>query len=343
VVWIQVPAEHPLDLRSSEYFRKWFLATPLTEFSISHNMVAFTCHTRSGAVVTGATGMTGQNSSQEIGMILGGYGLSVVVSNFMDGHLNPMKEVDEDISLNLKNRGAVFAGFEVSVDDCENMRNFLHAFVHHPNKPYRRFGLLPNPEKMEGGGCVSFASALLNHAGVLQPVIPHFFRYGRIANYLLGGNLKPIENVEIFPTPWLKGKKRSVSMNLMLGNFWDEDAEGFRGFSPVQVMDPEKMLYSLKQFSQVFLNHLPASQRAQARQKLARSPLGQRIIVSADNHTESGRGLDFSEFPIDDDLDPEMARIGRVARTYFEQKIKEGNHIRHETIVGMPALILERD
>ncbi|MGZ3652352.1 MAG: hypothetical protein ACXWSC_14290, partial [Bdellovibrionota bacterium] len=41
LVWVHVPAQHPMDLRSSETFRRWVIATPLLEFTISHNMVAF--------------------------------------------------------------------------------------------------------------------------------------------------------------------------------------------------------------------------------------------------------------------------------------------------------------
>lgn len=342
LVWIQVPAQHPLDLRSADYFRKWFLATPLTEFSISHNMVAFTCHTAAGEVVTGATGMTGQNASQQVGMILGGYGLSVLISNYMDGHLNPMTEVDEDITLNLKKRGAVFAGFEITSEQCENMRSFLSDFVYSPKKPYRRFGLLPDPEKMEGGGCVSFASALMNKAGVLEPIIPQFFSYGRVANYMIGGNLEKPVGVEVMPTPWLRGKRRSVSMNMMLSNFWDEAPPDFPGTTAVKVMDPEKMLYTLKQFSQVYLEQLSPSLRKKEARVFAASPLGDRVVTSADNKTVD-RGLEFSYFPINDQFDPSMAKIGRSARAFFRQKIAEGYRIRHESAAGMPALLLERE
>ncbi|NJL24518.1 MAG: hypothetical protein HC902_04675 [Calothrix sp. SM1_5_4] len=89
VFWIHVPARHHLDLRSSDHFRQWTLATPTNEMSISHNMIAFRCRDRQGRLRQGATGMSGGSShDQEKKMILGGYGLSLFLTTFTDGYLN---------------------------------------------------------------------------------------------------------------------------------------------------------------------------------------------------------------------------------------------------------------
>src|SRR5690606_9487550 len=87
VVWINVPAQHPMDLRSAENFRRWVLPAPLSELSISHSMVAWRCEGKDGRWITGATGLTGGTNKQEKRMFLDGFGLSVFFSTFTDAYL----------------------------------------------------------------------------------------------------------------------------------------------------------------------------------------------------------------------------------------------------------------
>ena len=98
----------------------------------------------------------------------------VVLAVYTDGHLNPESEVDGYVTKNLKKRGAIFGAFEVTEEQCGAMQGFLSDFVHHPNRPFGRFSNVGDPEKFEGGGCVTFASALMKKAGILETVIPSF-------------------------------------------------------------------------------------------------------------------------------------------------------------------------
>lgn len=342
VVWINVPAQHPMDLRTSDQFRRWVVATPYAEMTISHNMVAFRCRDREGKWKVGATGMTGASDKQEIKMLLGGWGLSVFFSTFTDGHLNPVKEVDEYITKNVAKRGTVFAGFEVSGEQCENMQGFLEDFVRHPSKPHTKFGLLPNPENMEGGGCVTFASVLMKKAGILESVTPSFFRHVSAGRYLFGGNLKAVPNVDPSPTPWLGTKKRSISMNLLLNAFWDSAPSSFPGYVSLSVMDPEKMLYSLKQFGAVYVENLPANRQPAEKAYLERSPLGLRTVLSGNRLPENNNRIEFRRYPITDTYDSEMAAMGEESRAWFRAKVQEGYSLRRAEAVGMPVLLMER-
>lgn len=343
IFWINVPPQHPMDMRSSEYFRRWMMAVPKSELSISHNMVAWRCKDASGKTVMGATGMTGQNDKQELKMFLKGYGLTVFLSTFTDGHLNSINEVNAYINKNLKKRGAIFAGYEVTQEECSAMQDFLHKFVDHPSKPYMNFGLLPDPEKMEGGGCVTFASALLQHAGLLHSVVPQFYRKIFATHYLMGGNLKPVVNTKIPSLDWLHGKKYRVRMSKLYHNRWDQENSVVPGFAEMNIMDPEKMTYSLKQFATIYLSQLPPTLRLQEEAIFASSPLGLRIVKSKNNiGTSNGAKVQISYYPIDSTFDPQMNQIAEVARSWYKQKLDEGFHIRRSVAMGMPVLLLER-
>jgi hypothetical protein len=342
IVWVHVPAQHPMDLRSAEMFRRWALATPVTELTISHNMVAFRCKNRDGQFVTGATGMTGASNLQDAKALIAGYGVSIFFATYTDGHLNPESEVDGYVTKNLAKRGVVFGAFEVTEDQCDAMQGFLSDFVHHPNRPFERFSNVGDPEKFEGGGCVTFASALMKKAGILDTVIPSFFRDFYVARYLMGGNLKPQADVEPPATPWLKGKRRSISFNLFWSNPWDSAPTDFPGYEHLRQIDPEKMVYTLKQFAGAYLaGERNAGLRTAAAKKLAASPLGTRVVVDANNLADPPN-LEFTNIPIDDSFDDEMAHVGALARGWFRAKAAEGFHVRMAQAVGMPVLLLEK-
>jgi hypothetical protein len=288
--------------------------------------------------------MTGSSNLQDAKSLLAGYGVSIFFAVYTDGHLNPESEVDAYVTKNLKKRGAIFGAFEVTGEQCASMQGFLSDFVHHPSRPFERFSNVGDPEKFEGGGCVTFASALMKKAGVLDTVIPSFFRDFYVARYLMGGNLKPIADVEAPATPWLKGKRRSVNFNLFWGAHWDVAPPDFPGFSHLRQIDPEKMVYTLKQFAAAGLAQEPGSRRASMARRLAASPLGTRTAIGAQLVPDNdGRmTMQYSSSVIDDRFDAEMARTGAVARDWFSARIADGYRARLGEAVGMPVLLLEK-
>jgi hypothetical protein len=343
VVWVHVPAQHPMDLRSAEMFRRWALATPLTELSISHNMIAFRCRKPDGSFATGATGMTGSSNLQDAKYLLAGAGVSMFFAVYADGHLNPESEVDGYVAKNLEKRGAIFGAFEVTDGQCEAMQGFLSDFVRHPSRPFERFSNVGDPEKFEGGGCVTFAAALMRKAGILDTVIPRFFRDFYVARYLMGGNLRPQAEVEPPRTPWLKGRRRAVSLNLFWTNPWNSAPADFPGYEHLRQIDPEKMVYTLKQFAGAYLaGERDSSRRVTAARRLAGSPLGERVVVDANNLIDPPN-LQYERYVIDDSFDEEMAEMGQVARAWFEEKVHAGFNVRLGSAMAMPVLILERE
>lgn len=342
IVWIHVPAQHPMDLRSAEMFRRWALGTPVTQMSISHNMVAFRCRNESGQFVEGATGMTGASRLQEVKALLKGHGLGVFFGTFTDGHLNPQAEVGEYIAKNLKNRGTIYGAFEVTQEQCADMQKFLVEFVHHPRKPYERFNTIGDPEKFEGGGCVTFARSLMKKAGLLTPVLPMMYRNFSIARFMVGGNLKPSPDFEPMATPWLKGKKRSISLNMFWSTPWEMEPSSMPGRLYLKQIDPEKMVYTLRQFAAAYLEHAPPEERSRNSKWLAAGPLKTRVVTSANNLIDPGGPYEWSKITINDAFDPEMAAIGRASREWFRAQIREGHRMRLGSAAGMPVLIMER-
>jgi hypothetical protein len=335
VIWINVPSQHPLDLRTSDSFRKWIIATPETEMSISHNMIAWRCRNDNGQMYEAATGMTGESSNQSARMINAGFGLTTFKTIFTDGQLNPVWEVDMYIKSNLKKRGVVFLGFEVDDRDCRNMNNFVLDFVKHPTEPFYRFGTTPDPAKMEGGGCVTFASELLNRAGILQSVIPSFFRHIRFRQDLMGGNIEnaPSE-IEPPPLPWLNGRSRKLSKLHLFLSRWEVKG---RTMQSMQQMDPEKMLYVMKQFAHTYLQQLSPEEKQKEQAAFSATPLGPRVTVGKSLLSPKRYTL------INDQFDG-MSEVKDLSRKWIRKKQREGFQLRREwTEIGMPAFIFERN
>ncbi len=343
IVWIHVPAQHPMDLRSAEMFRRWALGTPVTEMTISHNMMAFRCRNSNGQFEEGATGMTGASRLQEVKALLNGHGLGVFFGTFTDGHLNPQAEVGSYIAKNLQKRGVIFAGFEVTERQCNDMKEFLRQFVFHPRRPFERFNTIGDPEKFEGGGCVTFARTLMKKAGVLSPVLPMMDRNVSVARAMVGGNLKEVEDFEPMQTPWLKGKKRAISLNLFWSTPWEVEPSSMPGRLYLSQIDPEKMVYTLRQMAAVYLENAPPEERQRNLRKLGAGPLRNRVVISANNLTDPGGPYEWSRFTINDSFDPEMASIGSAARSWFREQVSSGYSMRMAEAVGMPMILLERE
>ncbi len=336
LVWIHVPARHPLDLRTSDRFRKWIIATPPAEMSISHNMVAWRCRNGQGEMKEGATGMTGELAGQSGKMIERGFGLSAFLSVFTDGYLNPSIEVDQYVRNNLDERGVVFAAFEVTPEQCAGATGFLHDFVFHPRQPYTRFGLLPEPGKMQGGGCVTLASELMKRAGILDSVIPHFYRHLKARRALMGGNL-PRVPVQTEPPamPWLGTKKRKISLQRLMLTNWTTGLGPFVDFSQ---MDPEKMLYALRQFGAVYLEQVPPEQYSQEKAALGRFPLSPRQTVG--RNVSLGKPH-FVVTPINDQFEG-MSEIKAASQAWIRGKLNAGFGLRRGEAMGMSIFILEK-
>jgi hypothetical protein len=334
VVWMNLPAQHPMDLRSGEHFRRWALPIPQSELSISHSMIAWRCEGPGGRWITGATGVTAASGKQEQQMFLNGFGLSVFLSTFTDAYLQTEAEVGRYIRENLPNRGLVATGFEVSKSQCDSMLAFLHRYIHHPSRPHSRYSFMAEPEKLEGASCVSLVAAMLRKAGVLAAVVPDFQRTMSAPRHLAGGNLPAPSYVVPPRLPWLQGRPHRVSYNTLRNSYWDKRSG--QPMISIRFMDPELMLYAQKQMARAYLEQLAPNERRRQGTLLAASPLGTRMVRSADGHS-------VVEFPIDSRFDRQMAQVSRKSYGWYQERIRGGYQIRRESMMGgWPLLILHR-
>lgn len=185
VVLVQVPPGTPLDVRSSETVRQTLGKRVFRGNRIGHVAVAWQCHGRRGMA-----GQTGESSRQALVMALTGWGMTPLLSTYTDGHMQMQDALRQKHARILrKGHGNVLA-LEVSQADCARLRNFLYRYVIHPDEPWRKFGLMYDPSKFEGGGCVTFGLALAEHGGLFRGLRRAFTRTTKVYDGVLGRRRK---------------------------------------------------------------------------------------------------------------------------------------------------------
>ena len=169
VVVLQVPTVRPFDMRDVDRIRDTILANMIdapgwldSKRLLGHSIIAWQCR-----IGRGVAAMTGESDGQGLMMALGGgWGATPLVSTYLDGKvLRDGASFDRYAEAMARGEGAVVA-FEVSESDCQAMRTFLARFLTHPGRPSQRYGLLLDPMGFEGGGCTSFALAMIASSGI---------------------------------------------------------------------------------------------------------------------------------------------------------------------------------
>jgi hypothetical protein len=342
VAWIMVPPHFALDLRSGNDFRKNYLSIPPSDFSISHNLVAWQCTRKDGTAAQGAMAISGENSGQSKTMLKTGLGLTMLFSNFTDGFLEGPAHVTKVLNRERKYEGAAIVAFEVSGDDCENMLQFVDAFSLDPKRPYQNFSNLKDPDKFEGGGCVTLAKSLLQRAGILTTLWPHVSRTFHVNKLLLGGNVPLPRNVSAPNWPWLNGKPKNVPLLEVLTFPWDASEQNS---VELDLMDPELMLYSLRAIALEYLRTVPAAKQAAEEKAFDNSAFGARSVQVAvgpfidpkDDYIHAHKLV-----PLNDAFDPAEAQVARLARDWFANAEHEGFEARRANVGNYPALIVDK-
>lgn len=209
-----LPTRYPFDLRNAQVARASLvrgLTDPTAEIEadtkIGHAIVGWQCGAHRGmASMTGAGDNVGQT------MMAQGWGFAPFFSTFTDGSLYPEGGHRRDHMERLASGGGVVTAIEVGRAECENLRAALTRFLTHPNQPQTRYSMLLDPGRFEGGGCISFAAYLLNAAGVMREVTPHFRREIPIHAGMIGvpAVRPPVAEPYVPPDPSCCAGPRSV-------------------------------------------------------------------------------------------------------------------------------------
>lgn len=170
VALLHVAPLRPIDLSSEERARVTLeaavfdpLAIAAGKTAIGHLIVAWQC-----GGVRGIASQTGESSGQGLRMATAGWGVAAVLSTFTDGRVLPARATSwRHLTVLDAGRGNILVA-EVDAAGCARLRSRLAGFLTHPSAPASRFGLLPDPARFEGAGCLSFALWLAGEAGVLS-------------------------------------------------------------------------------------------------------------------------------------------------------------------------------
>jgi hypothetical protein len=203
VILAYVPPANPIDLSTPEKARGTLARMVFDQLgamqagtTIGHLIVGWQC-----GGVRGMTSMTGEQDLQGQRMFLNGWGVTPVLSTFLDGDIVPLSEFpDQQNRALVEGRGVVVAS-EVARRQCEAAREAVVAFETHPDAPHENYSLVLRPDLYEGGGCLSFAMHVAAEAGVL-PHLPDLVRRDvDLRAVQLGARAVTPERVEVYRAP----------------------------------------------------------------------------------------------------------------------------------------------
>lgn len=326
VVWSMIAPKTPLDLRKPDSFRSLLNQTTAKKRSISHNLVAWKCKLPNGEHLMGATGMSGEGSGQSEKMVKAGYGLTMFYATFNDGWLSSSDFTSDIWKERGQNEEIYNVVVQVSSEDCLKMTNFLKKFVYHPSKPFTKFGLTVDPEKFEGGGCISLSSALLKKAGILKAMLEKTERRLFASLTLFGGNDLPLpERTKVPRVTWREGAPKKVGLNMFFGTNWNGGQKGVY----LNLLDPELMIWGIKNLSSQLVQHPRRVKKAQERDGGGCSDRSQKKCR-------------FHSVPIDNRFDHQAAKVASLAKAWKSQMMKQGYKMTLENLEGHPFLIFEK-
>lgn len=179
-----LPPRVPFDLRGPERARASLarlaadpLSLALSPAPIGHLVVGWQCGDRQGI-----TSHTGDLENRSFAMLTQGWGLAAMLSTFEDGGLVTEAGFPRDQDRAFLSGDGVVLAAEVSDGDCARLRTRVAGFAGSPNAV--RYGLLLDPGRGEGAGCLSFGAYLAEGAGLLglsrdayrrRVAVPHDF------------------------------------------------------------------------------------------------------------------------------------------------------------------------
>ncbi len=250
---------HPMDMRSPNRFKNSMSAQEVLHksSSIGHMSIGWSCTSAADANRTEGFAAQSGERGQASDMLDTDWGINALISTFTDGHIQNAKDIQEYFSnewVNLiesnEEPNSYFAVvIEVPHQDCTQVREFVKSFVLHPSKPFKNFGMMPDPNKYEGAGCGSFAVSALAHAPSITPLMSPFWRTVPIAEKLFGLRTKAYLPNEAIPVRYAKtlaqerpvGKKKLVLMN------WDTGKTALN----LHLVDPELVVFAFKKLGRM--------------------------------------------------------------------------------------------
>lgn len=335
-----------LDLRSPNGFRESVFRLGLLNvpsLDQGHVMIGWSCEV-DGQRFEGNTGITGEQTNQQMAMAQAGWGVTGLFSIFKDGHLQTPTLIASVIRQSVeKNQRIATLAFEVKPEQCRSMLTFLKNFLSHENQPWKRFGLNANPLKFEGGGCGSFGASALSTAGFPSADVP--WRVLKVNRGAFGfGIPNPSPDIEPFPVPHAPGERHEISAlrGLLLQNWNPTSASNAVS---LRVMDPEMLFLFQQTVLRASLDQVYRDSLALGRELMA-SPFVKPRLLQEDrwgaHGPDSGENTSVVETRVDENFDPRAALTVRTARQWLSGLRSAGYTAKGFTFNGEPAVLLSR-
>lgn len=318
----------PIDMRSPDRFKRSVGARELSgKPSIGHMAIGWSCATANFGRREGFAAQTGEDSGQSYEMLRAGWGMNAVLATFTDGRIQNGHNIQSYFSNEFVGhiaRGQSPAPYfalviEVPSSDCEAVQEFVKSYVLHPAKPWKNFGMRPDPSKFEGAGCGSFASAALERAPSFAPVVESYWRTLSIPKKLFGLRTRVfLPNVAV-PFSYAKtaAEERPISpINLMLKN-WDSGEEALN----LRLVDPELAIYSLRKFVEISMRG--SGQARITPYQIENFDKTRRVYNFAgsnvdDHYPETNHDSGYQE--IDENFDPSFARVSAAVESWWTER-----------------------
>ncbi len=223
VVLAHVAPLNPIDLSHPEAARRsmeraiFDIPSQLAgKTSIGHLIVGWQC-----GGVQGITSKTGESERQGLRMATRGWGVAAILSTFLDGRLVTARATSwRHLTVLDAGRGSILA-VEVAPEACARLRARLADYIAHPAAPATRFGLLLDPDRFEGDGCLSFGLWLAAQAGVLDRARPAMRRQLDVHAPVVGRRATIFPGVEPYSPRGLPPGERIVPLDALRRGPWD--------------------------------------------------------------------------------------------------------------------------
>ena len=193
--------DYELDYRSPEALRISLLKNDISKLSVGHMQIAWSCKIND-RLYESATGFSGDSSNISYDLIKNGFGVSALVTTYLDGHFESPSDVQSYLISSLKKKKLTILALNVG-DHCKQVLKNVWTSINSSHSSYFSIGLVASDKNITGRSCSSMAISWLAHL----PNIQH---------YLVSGSLKLLKvPYHLFGHP----KDATVSSYILLPSF----------------------------------------------------------------------------------------------------------------------------
>ncbi len=362
-MWLRItPPDDGIDMRSAELLRESTVArVPFWMGHMGHALLLWQCQQGKGQKpLVGLGSMTSDAGSYLPQMMLHGWGITPVLSQFNDGRIELHDLSVEVDSATIDPKPTSNLIFEVSQESCQQALNFAKSFIAHEERPHRIYSLTAKPTNYEGGSCLSFSWAMLEKAQVFpSPIFPLAWRKLDVPLAVLGRGAQNSDGVSDFsmlnPPPEFIGYKfKSTAPEAAEENLpglriidwmrrqawapWGETAHldriKFLGgpTEPVDMVDPEVMIYLISTVEKNFVRTQAVDEEQTARY-LKNYPEFRWTSRWAPYPSPKYDGVQnakaiFASDRIDENFDPQMKGVKSIMDAWWNEKVAQGSKAR---------------